>query len=280
MKDYKAAPLSSEQVVHLTNPLVGFITTKENIRMKILEIKILEEFTEGDDEIFENDYAKLMNLLIINVIRTTGRSQTISNAVQSKILTALDYLKNRSNYAGLNENVSEDDEVKMKKAIPEKSQTQTIGDSVKSNTLKTLHHTNRLANYSGLKRKPIEPKNVSDNDEVKTRKITRGREKSQSQTIRSIVCNEKAKNSKIEPEDDKMKMQKVIREKGQSYTPVLSSNFAILPKYSQQMTKNMLNETPMEAKEDLSAEKEVEMLEINFRKISLHTDMQLKNLKK
>jgi len=162
----------------------------------------------------------------------------------------------------------------------EKSRCETICDSVKSNTLKTLHHTNRLANYSGLKRKPIEPKNVSDNDEVKTRKITRGREKSQSQTIRSIVCNEKAKNSKIEPEDDKMKMQKVIREKGQSYTPVLSSNFAILPKYSQQMTKNMLNETPMEAKEDLSAEKEVEMLEINFRKISLHTDMQLKNLKK
>jgi len=325
IKDYKPVPYSTEQINNLEHPLVGFITAKQNIHMKILEIKILEEFKEGDDEQFENDYAKLINLMIIKVIRTKGRSQTISNPIQSKNLTALDYLKeknkitifNRSKYADLNENISEDDEVKMKEVIRERSRLHTISNSVQNKNLKAMDvlkdksnyaelnemriesnnvskeikkmskensrwqkislmdYTNRLANYTGLKSKQIEPKNVSDDNEGKTKKIARGREKSQSQKIRSTVCNETTINSKIEPEDDKMKLQKKVGEQPQLYTPVPSPSFTILP-----LTNNMLNEAPMEPKEDQSEENELEMLEINIRKKSLDSRMQLNNHKK
>lgn len=74
----KVKGLSDKKIDNLTsNPCAEFVTAEENIRMKIPEIKIVEEFKEGDDEKFESFYADYMKLMIKKVIREKPRSQTI-----------------------------------------------------------------------------------------------------------------------------------------------------------------------------------------------------------
>jgi hypothetical protein len=139
----------------------AYVSAEENIRMKISEMKILEEFKEGDDQKFEIFYADFMNLAIQKTQRKY-RSQTISTPVQNK---KLDYLKGMSNYAGLNESAMkskievqhEKDKMITKKFIREKSRSHTITNPVQSKTLKTFPYINKFADYPGMNDSTMEP---------------------------------------------------------------------------------------------------------------------------
>jgi len=280
----------SSSIEQINKMSVGaFVSAEENIRMKISEIKILEEFKEGDDQKFEIFYAEFMNLAI-KMTRRKSRSQTISNPVENKKLTPLEYLKDMSNYACLNESTikskidAENEEDKMitraliqeKACIREKSRSHTIGNTVQSKTLITFPCINKSENNPGLNKSMMEQNLPSKEDQSITRKLTQNTRRSQTICIAGPGQNEMSIKSKIEPDEDRMKMKKLFREKIQPQTtrPVQSKNFKPLPDYSKNIAERILNQPPMESKTN-SEEKEFQMLHQNIQKRRLHTGIQL-----
>jgi len=204
----------------------AYVSAEENIRMKISEMKILEEFKEGDDKKFEIFYADFMNLAI-QMTQRKYRSQTISTPVQNK---KLDYLKGMSNYACLNE--------------------------------------------SAMKSK-IEAEH--EKDKMITRKSIREKSRSHTITIGGPVQNEKSIKSKIDPDEDIIRMKKLIRERTQSQTnrSVQSKDFKLLPGYLKNVAKNIWHEIPIEQPKKISEEKELNISQQNIQKTRLHIGIRL-----
>jgi len=229
----------SSSIEQINKMSVGaFVSAEENIRMKISEIKILEEFKEGDDQKFEIFYAEFMNLAI-KMTRRKSRSQTISTPVENKKLTSLEYLKDMSNYACLNESTikskidAENEEDKMitralireKARIREKSRSHTIGNPVQSKT--SFPYINKSKDNPGLNRSMMEQNLPSKEDHAITRKLTQNTRRSQ--TICDPVqpkyldylnrfpdyydLNESVTEPKLLFDEDEAKTRKIIRDK-------------------------------------------------------------------
>lgn len=254
----KYKELFCQDSLDLNSLVFNFVTAENNLRLKIPEIKIIEEFTEGDDEKFESRYANYPEYM--KIIQKVSRKENRSQTMFTQKFTPIEP-----------EIRPEENKVNTTKFTRKETRSQTLTNPDQSKFLNPVDTTysNRLLNYSGLKEKPTEPTKPTEpkEEEVKTKKFIR--EKGRSQTLSYPVQNVTPMKAKIVSEDDEVeKTKKFIRQKHRAQTlcyPIQTKNFNTL-KPLKKMAKNYSEDSKVETLEQ----------QIDVWKTGLHTGIQLK----